>query len=257
MSRRMFSDDITSTDSFLDMPTSSQLLYFHLGMSADDDGFIANPKMIMRVIGGSADDLKLLLAKKFLLQFESGVCVVKHWRINNQIRKDRYRETKYINEKTSLFVRENGSYSFNPEHALPVPKGHFSPDSLPFGNHLATNGQPSIGKVRLVKVSLEDNTFQSFWNSYPNKTNKKKASELWVSKKLDLKLDEILDFIARAKNTDRWQKGFIKAPDVFLRNESWEDDLSAYGEANKIKVYKNENRVDYAEKLKDKIIKTK
>lgn len=156
MSRRMFSDEITSTDAFLDMPTSSQLLYFHLGMSADDDGFIASPKMVMRVIGASTDDLKLLVAKKFLLQFESGVCVVKHWRINNQLRKDRYTETKYLPEKTQLFIRENGSYSFNPQGALPVPKGHFTTESLQFGNQLATigvrrRGKDSIGKIRESK----------------------------------------------------------------------------------------------------------
>jgi hypothetical protein len=147
----MFSDEITTSDMFLDMPSGSQLLYFHLGMNADDDGFIASPKMVMRAIGSSEDELKILFAKKFLLPFESGICVIKHWRINNQIRKDRYTETRYTREKTQLFIRENGTYSFNPEGAIPVPKGHF----LPSGNHLATNGQPSIVKVSKGKVSKE------------------------------------------------------------------------------------------------------
>ena len=75
----------------------------------------------------------------------------------------------------------------------------------------------------------ENKTFESFWSSYPNKTNKKKTEEIWGNKKLDSKLKEILNFIEKAKETDRWSKGFIKAPDVFLRNETWNDDLSAYG----------------------------
>jgi len=151
MSRRMFSDEITSTDAFLDLPKGSQLLYFHLGMSADDDGFVANPKMIMRVIGSSEDELKVLFAKKFLLAFDNGVCVVKHWRINNYIRKDIYKETKYINEKNSLFIRENGSYSFNPDGALPLPKGHFTVKDTDFVDVTSTSRALSIGKVSIDK----------------------------------------------------------------------------------------------------------
>jgi hypothetical protein len=238
MSRRMFSDEITSTDAFLDLPKGSQLLYFHLGMSADDDGFVANPKMIMRVIGSSEDELKVLFAKKFLLAFDNGVCVVKHWRINNYIRKDIYKETKYINEKNSLFIRENGSYSFNPDGALPLPKGHFTVKDTDFVDASCTSRALSIGKVRLGKVSkdkesIDTENFNTFWNLYPNKTNKKKSQEIWDSKQLDSKLKEILVFIEKAKETERWQKGFIKAPDVFLRNESWTDDLSAYGKIKK------------------------
>jgi len=155
MARRMFSADITNTDVFLDMPQGAQLLYFHLGMNADDDGFIASPKMVMRVIRSGDDDLKLLFAKKFLLPFDSGICVVKHWRINNQIRKDRYRETKYTKEKLSLFIRDNGTYTFNPENALPVPKGHFTVLDVDSGNQMATDGQPRLDKVSIVKVNEE------------------------------------------------------------------------------------------------------
>jgi len=181
----MFSDEITSTDAFLDMPKGSQLLYFHLGMNADDDGFIASPKMVMRVIGASDDELKVLFSKKFLLPFDSGVCVVKHWRINNQIRKDRYRETKYLKEKRGLYIRANGSYTFNSEDALPVPDGHF----LPSGNHLATNGQPSIGKVRLGKVRLD--------NTVPEKKPKKKTKTKKFKKP---KVSEIEEYCKERKN---------------------------------------------------------
>lgn len=111
--RRMFAKTIVDSDAFLDMPLSTQALYFHLSMRADDDGFINNPKKIQRTIGASEDDLKLLLAKSFILAFETGVIVIKHWRINNYIQKDRYKETLYQDEMSALEVKDNGSYTFN------------------------------------------------------------------------------------------------------------------------------------------------
>lgn len=111
MPRRMFSPQIVDSDAFLDMSSTAQSLYFHLGMRADDDGFVGNPKKILRMIGGNDDDLKILLAKRFLLTFESGIIVIKHWRINNLIRKDWYRPTQYVEEKKRLQIKENGSYT--------------------------------------------------------------------------------------------------------------------------------------------------
>ena len=109
--RRMFSPQIVDSDAFLDMSASAQCLYFHLGMRADDDGFVANPKKILRMVGGNEDDLKILLVKRFILDFESGVIVIKHWRINNLIRKDWYRPTVYSEEKNKLYIKENGAYT--------------------------------------------------------------------------------------------------------------------------------------------------
>ena len=109
--RRMFAKTIVDSDAFLDMPLSAQALYFHLSMRADDDGFVNNPKKIQRMIGASDDDYKILIAKSFVLLFESGVIVIKHWRINNYIRGDRYKETVYTEEKEYLTVKENGSYT--------------------------------------------------------------------------------------------------------------------------------------------------
>ena len=97
--RRMFAKTIIDSDAFLDMPLSTQALYFHLSMRADDDGFINNPKKIQRMIGSSDDDLKVLIAKRYLLPFESGVDVIKHWKIHNYIQKDRYKPTVYTEEK--------------------------------------------------------------------------------------------------------------------------------------------------------------
>lgn len=109
--RRMFAKTIIDSDAFLDMPATTQLLYFHLSMRADDDGFINKPKAIMRDCRGNDDDMKLLIAKKFIIPFESGVVVIKHWKIHNYIAKDRYTETKYKEEKSTLMLDENKAYT--------------------------------------------------------------------------------------------------------------------------------------------------
>ena len=111
--RRMFAKTIIDSDAFLDMPLSTQALYFHLSMRADDDGFINNPKKIQRMIGCSDDDLKLLLAKSFIIAFDSGIIVIKHWRLHNYIQKDRYKPTIYQSEKSMLCEDKNHVYSLD------------------------------------------------------------------------------------------------------------------------------------------------
>ena len=109
--RRMFAKSIVLSDAFLDMPMSARCLYFTLAMLADDDGFINSPKSIMRQCGSSMDDMNILIAKRFVLTFSSGVIVIKHWRIHNYIQKDRYKESKYIEEKATLQIDQNGAYT--------------------------------------------------------------------------------------------------------------------------------------------------
>ena len=106
----MFAKTIIDSDLFLDMPSSTQCLYFHLSMRADDDGFINNPKKIQRMVGSSDDDLKLLIAKNFIIPFESGVVVIKHWKIHNYIQKDRYKPTLHQNELEQLEVDKSKNY---------------------------------------------------------------------------------------------------------------------------------------------------
>ena len=110
--RRMFAKTIIDSDAFLDMSLSTQALYFHLSMRADDDGFVNNPKKIQRMIGSGDDEMKMLIAKKFIIPFDSGVCVIKHWRIHNYIQKDRYKETVYKEEKSHLLLKDNKSYKY-------------------------------------------------------------------------------------------------------------------------------------------------
>ena len=118
--KRMFTMKIVDSDAFLDLPLSSQCLYFHLNMRADDDGFVGNPKKIMRMIGASEDDLKLLIVKRFLIVFENNIVVIKHWWMHNTLIKDRYHETAYLDEKQELLIKDNKSYSVN--EGLPVNK---------------------------------------------------------------------------------------------------------------------------------------
>lgn len=133
--RRMFAKTIVLSDAFLDMPMSARCLYFTLGMLADDDGFVNAPRSIMRQCGSSEDDMRILISKKFVLEFESGVIVIKHWRINNYLRNDRYVETKYVKEKALLVVDEKGGYK--PSEASGIPPG-----------------MPSIGIPRLGQDSI-------------------------------------------------------------------------------------------------------
>ena len=109
--RRMFAKTIIDSDAFLDMSVTAQLLYFHLSMRADDDGFVNKPKSIMRMIGASQGDAEMLVNKKFIIPFESGVVVIKHWKIHNYIAKDRYKETTYKDEKATLMLDENNAYT--------------------------------------------------------------------------------------------------------------------------------------------------
>lgn len=108
--RRMFSLSVTDTDAFLELPASAQCLYFHLGMHADDDGFIGSPRKITVMANCAPDDLKLLIAKGFIIPFESGICVVRDWKINNYIQKDRYQPTRYRQEKCLLETGADGAY---------------------------------------------------------------------------------------------------------------------------------------------------
>jgi hypothetical protein len=180
----MFSLQVVDTDAFLDMPQSSQLLYFHLSMRADDDGFVSSPKKIMRTIGCQDDDLKVLITKRFILPFESGVCVIKHWRIHNLIRADRYNETQWVEEKEKLFIdSKTKKYSLKQEH-----KG----DVIPNGNQMAT--QVRLGKVRLGE--REDSKFPiSFLKDLPKEDIERYANKYNCTKKqVEEKAEAIINY---------------------------------------------------------------
>lgn len=137
--RRMFAKSLIDSDIFLDLPISTQNLYFHLCMRADDDGFVGNPKRIQSLIGVSDIDYKLLLAQKFILEFESGVIVITHWKMHNYIRKDRYTPTIYIEEKRLIAENARKEYVFS--------------IGVPLVDQRLSIGQPSLGQVRLGKYN--------------------------------------------------------------------------------------------------------
>ena len=149
--RRMMAKSIIETDMFLDMPTSCQCLYFHLLLRADDDGFISNPKSIVRTLSASADDLKLLIAKQYLISFESGVVVIKDWKIHNYIRNDRYKASN-VPERELLNIRKDKAYTLKEDDGVPM-----IDYGIPADNQMDTNGIPtvSIGKDRLGKDRLD------------------------------------------------------------------------------------------------------
>lgn len=137
--RRMFSKSVIDSDAFMDMPLSAQALYFHLAIRADDDGFLGNPKMVMRMICASEDDLKLLIAKNFIITFGSGVIVITHWKMHNYIRTDRYKETIHKDEKELLTLKNNGMYTIG------IPSDNqmtYQPDTQ------VRSGKDSIGKYK-------------------------------------------------------------------------------------------------------------
>ena len=170
--RRMFAKTIIDSDAFLDMPLSTQALYFHLSMRADDEGFINNPKKIQRMISASEDDLKLLIAKNFVIPFESGIVVIKHWRIHNYIRADRLMKTVYKEERELLDIKDNGSYTI-------ITKNQVSDKCQSSDGQMTDKCQSSdsIGKVRLGKdrigedskgeVSIEDVCTEPLASSEP------------------------------------------------------------------------------------------
>lgn len=155
--RRMFTQKITEAASFLEMPLSSQALYFHLCMGADDDGFVRNPKFIARMIGASDDDYKLLLAKNFAIAYENGVVVIKHWRMHNLLRKDRYHETEYTEEKAMLYLKPNGAYTLDGSQGkslIEVDGNQMATTWQPLGNQMATEDR--IGKDSIVKDNIKE-----------------------------------------------------------------------------------------------------
>lgn len=146
--KRMFTNRITGSDPFKEMPLSAQALYFHLGMSADDEGFLNNAKSVQRSILASDDDMKLLIAKNFIIPFESGVVAIKHWKMHNTIQPSRLKETQYTEERSLLSVKENKAYTINLQDVDTLSADCQQNDS---------NCCQNTAEIRLDKIRLEEN----------------------------------------------------------------------------------------------------
>ena len=228
--RRMFSKKITETDLFLDMPMSSQCLYFHLNMSADDDGFIGNAKTIRRMIGASEDDLKLLLAKEFLFPFDSGVVVVKDWKIHNYIRSDRYNETVYQEEKKQLKQLENGRYEIGIPNV--IPEVHQMDTQVRLGKDRLGKDNTTGKSSNTFQSSTDDKTltdrFESIWKDYPRKEGKKKA---FASYKRALKNgvtdEEIMEGLEKYNQyikKEKTDRKYIAHGSTWFNENRWQDE---------------------------------
>ncbi len=246
--RRMFSLDIVDTDLFLDMPASTQNLYFHLGMRADDDGFVSSPKRITSLVNCSSDDLKLLIAKGLIIPFDSGVCVVRDWKINNYIQRDRYHETKYLVEKSTLKVTDNGSYSVldtdcihnvsNLDTQSSLVKSSLEPvkgihkersrDVAPYPIEIELHDNKS-------QQTIQDERFAEFWTAYPRKVGKGAALKAWMKLKPSAELlAKILTAIEQQKKTAQWQRDdgqYIPHPLTWINQGRWDDAPMTVGRA--------------------------
>lgn len=153
--RRMFTQEITDSDAFLEMPVSTQNLYFHLGMKCDDDGFCNKIRNVMTTCKANDDDFKLLVAKRFVILFESGVMVVKHWKMHNYIQNDRYKETSFIEEKSRLYIKENRAYTLDSTQGVPC-----------IQNVSKTDTQYRLGENSKDKNSIEKNSIEEVKHKY-------------------------------------------------------------------------------------------
>ena len=215
--RRMFAKTIVLSDAFLDMPLSARCLYFTLGMFADDDGFVNSPKAIMRQAGCSEDDMKVLLSKKFLLAFDSGVIVIKHWRINNYLQKDRYTPTKYGEEKATLTFDENMAY--REAKALSeamYTQVAYTQDRL---------GKDRLGKDRLIESSthptLEE--VKAYCAERGNKVDPERWYDYYKANGWKVGRAPMKDWKASVRNWERTEKPHKpdrkKGPDTFFNYE--------------------------------------
>ena len=157
--RRCFSMKIVDSDAFVEMPQSTQALYFHLGMRADDDGFVNNPNRIARDVGASSDDLKILQAKRFILVFENGVIVIKHWKIHNTLRKDRLKPPHYPELAARIYIKGNDGYTDNPATGdISLLNFRLSDKCLSNDGQLPDKCPPKVreGKLSQDKISISE-----------------------------------------------------------------------------------------------------
>lgn len=236
--RRMFAKALVDSDHFLDMSLSAQALYFHLGMRADDDGFVNNPRKIQRMIGAPDDDLKILIAKGYVITFESGIIVIRHWKQHNYIPSDRYKPTLYDAEKSSLQLDASKAYISVSDVDTTCIQPVYDMDTQ---DRL---GKDRLGKDRLIppispkggeprRIHKDDKKkaeelFERFWKEYPRKAAKQNAHKAWDKLNPDEALTEqIIASVERFRLDPQWTKDngqFIPHAATFLNGKRWEDE---------------------------------
>lgn len=250
--KRMFSRKITDADAFTDMPSTAQALYFHLNQGADDDGFNNQVNHAMSNAHASPDDLKMLLVKNFIIRFDSGVIVIKHWWMHNTLRKDRYTPTNFKEELALLGVKENKSYTIG-ENLIECTDGNqTATEWQPDGNQTATqiredknrldkyredispsnDGAAETEKRPVASLSkTQQSRFDAFWKIYPKKVGKQDAMKAWKKIAPDEELtNTIITAVetAKAKDSRFREERFIPHPATWLNAGSWDDEFDDY-----------------------------
>lgn len=250
----MFTKKITDSDAFTELPPTTQALYFHLCMGADDDGFSNQIRKSMFNAHADRNDFELLVSKKFIIPFDNGVIVIKHWRMHNLIKNDRYKQTSYIEEKSTLILKDNGVYAIGA-------------NLEPNWNQVGTQVEPQdrIGKDRLDK-DKENNAqseiahesakerFEYLWSIYPNKKGKKRAFEAFQrALKKGVTIDQIRDGIkayARYIKASGIDMRYVKQGSTFFAQESWNDDWTPEKPKNAFNQFEH-NEYDFDELEKE------
>lgn len=236
--RRMLTRKVTDDDHFMALSASAQALYLHLSMSADDDGFCNQVSLCMFKAHASVSDLEALLSLRYIYQFESGVIVIKHWRMANALRKDRYTPTVWQNEFAMLNIKENGAYTMGG-----------LPDGCQMVAKRLPDGCPNISKDKLSKDKLsKDNThpqvgvdFETFWDAYPKKKSKGTARKAFAKALQKTSFDNIMNALYKMRDTKEWTKDdgqYVPYPATWLNGEGWDDEVkNADGLDNLRKLY--------------------
>lgn len=215
----MFAKTIIDSDAFLDMPLSTQSLYFHLSMRGDDEGFVNNPKKIQRMIGASEDDLKLLMAKNFIITFETGVVVIKHWKIHNYIRGDRLQPTVYADERAMLEVKESGAYTLDGQVTdICQSSDSIGKDSI---------GKDSIGKdierKRFVPPSVEE--VKAYIDEKGYSINPESFVDYYTSNGWHVGRNKMKDWKACVRSWNNRDKKPTKPSSQIGRAENYDDEV--------------------------------
>ena len=221
----MFSKDITNTDKFLDLSLSAQAVYFHLGVNADDDGFVSNPRSIIRSMGATNKDAEQLVSEGFVIPFASGVVVITHWKENNFIRNDRYTPTIHQEELQQLTL-VNNVYTLDNFNGIPLVYQGYTQDRL---------GKDRVGKETFsnkvaggtTNKKEQEQAFDEFWQLYPRKVGKEAAKKKWLKLNPSCELKEKIFAAARAQSKqEQWTKDngqFIPHPTTWLNQGRWDD----------------------------------
>lgn len=229
----MFSLLVTDTDAFLDMPLSTQALYFHLGMHGDDEGFVGSPKRIARSIGCNADDLKVLAAKGFIIAFESGVVVIRDWNVNNTLQNDRFHKSIYTEERAQLSLTKGKRYEFVSDAEQVCIQDGSNMDASCIQNDSRMETELNITKLNITKPKINNSSdspdFEAFWKAYPRKQGKGNARTAFKKAKAKgVSLEKLIQAIEQQKRSKQWKTNggqFIPLPATWLNQERWDDSL--------------------------------